>query len=387
MDAALSPLQLLGFLLAAWAVIGNDSLQTLGPFLEANRGRTSRWLQSLVLCALLCAVLLLGWWRSGGDPSWGRLAAYPEPAGFGWVELLPPLAVLLLTQAGVPVSTSFLVLTAFTPANLPLLLQRSLLGYGLALLVGLLLFGVVSLLRRDQAEAQLQDGGARPGADQRADPAHGALMAAPAVRAAQSVSCSPAGPRPSPPQPEGTTAADSGELPPAVHTLSEPGDRLSRLALLLQWLASGWLWSQWLIQDMANVFIYLPRRLGGGVMALALVVLCLGVSLLLAENGGAIQQIVRRKSGLGSPSASAALSLVYGLILALLARRSSDPLSTTWVFLGLLAGRELALQLMPQARPLPAVVVDLGRDLALASLGLAVSVGGALLLQPLRGML
>jgi len=171
-----------------------------------------------------------------------------------------------------------------------------------------------------------------------------------------------------------------------MHTLSEPGDRLSRLALLLQWLASGWLWSQWLIQDMANVFIYLPRRLGGGAMALALVVLCVGVSLLLAENGGAIQEIVRRKSGLGSPSASAALSLVYGLILALLALRSSDPLSTTWVFLGLLAGRELALQLMPQARPLPAVVVDLGRDLALASLGLAVSVGGALLLQPLRGM-
>jgi len=77
MDAGLSPLQLLGFLLASWAVIGNDSLQTLGPFLQANRGRTPRWLQALGLCAVLCVVLLLGWWRGDGRPQLGAAGLLP----------------------------------------------------------------------------------------------------------------------------------------------------------------------------------------------------------------------------------------------------------------------------------------------------------------------
>ncbi len=54
------------------------------------------------------------------------------------MDLLPPLAVLALTRLGAPVSTTFLVLTAFTPANLPALLRQSLLGYGGALLSGAL---------------------------------------------------------------------------------------------------------------------------------------------------------------------------------------------------------------------------------------------------------
>lgn len=345
MDDVLSPQQAIGFLLAAWAVIGNDALQTLGPFLQANRGRTPRWLQALALCAVLCGVLLLGWWHNGGDASWGRLESYPEPDRFGWAELLPPLVVLLLTQAGVPVSTSFLVLTAFTPANLPALLRRSLLGYGLALLVGLLVFGAVVLVSRWWRAGSNASGCDRLLEDPAGDP-----------DAAERLS----------------VAASAG-LPAGI-------------ALAFQWIATGWLWSQWLIQDLANIFIYLPRRPGSGTLGLALVVLCAGVCLLLAERGGAIQDILRRKSGLQGPMANAALSLLYGLILALLAFRGREPLSTTWVFLGLLAGRELAMLLEPSPRPAAALARDLGRDLALASLGLAVSLGVALALQPFRGV-
>lgn len=360
MDATLSPLQLAGFLLASWAVIGNDSLQTLGPFLQANRGRTPRWLQALALCAVLCGVLLLGWWRNGGDASWGRLASYPPPGLFGWPELLPPLAVLLLTQAGVPVSTSFLLLTAFTPANLPALLRRSLLGYGLAMVMGLLIYGAAVLWSRWWAARS---------------PASGELPAT-AVRSGPWELAQPG--------PASVAVAES----PSRHKESEGAGSVAvaGAALALQWLACGWLWSQWLIQDLANIFIYLPRRPDGRVMALALAVLCLGVCLLLAEGGGAIQAIVRRKSGLQAPRAGAALSLVYGLILMLLAVWGREPLSTTWVFLGLLAGRELALSLQPQGRPAADLAHDLGRDLALAALGLAVSLAVALAVQPLRSV-
>ncbi len=430
MDAVLSPLQLLGFLLAAWAVIGNDSLQTLGPFLEANRGRTPRWLQALALCAVLCGVMLLGWWRNGGDASWGRLDSYPQPSLFGWVELLPPLAVLLLTQVGVPVSTSFLVLTAFTPANLPALLRRSLFGYGLALAVGLLVYGAVALWLRwwrlrsaevgcdspqgvglagtnwtQAAPAALPapDGSSPSGqelpaagplglageasGDSLADAASRSAPTSDALVTALSPAASCSRNDATLARPDGSSAAAPERSRPAGRfAISACPEVAAGTALVLQWLASGWLWSQWLIQDLANLFIYLPRHLGGGAMALALAVLCLGVWLLLAESGGAIQVILRRKSGLGTPLASAGLSLVYGLTLALLAVGGREPLSTTWVFLGLLAGRELALLLQPQPRPLVDLARDLGRDLALAALGLAVSLAVALAVQQLRGL-
>ena len=122
-------------------------------------------------------------------------------------------------------------------------------------------------------------------------------------------------------------------------------------------------------------------------MALCLVVLCAGVCLLCRDHGGAIQGILRRKSDLDTPQACTGLCLLYGATLAVLAVTGQDPLSTTWVFLGLLAGRELALRLEPQPRPMAAVALDLVHDLALAGLGLAVSLMVALAVQPLRALL
>lgn len=297
-------------------MIGNDALQTLGPFLASSRGRTPRPLQAAFLCGVLCLVLLVGWNAGGGDPAWGRLECFPLPERVGWIDLLPPLAVLALTQLGAPVSTSFLVLTAFSPANLPALLLRSLLGYGLALLAGALLYGSVGwLLER-----------------------------------------------------------------------AEPGERRwPALWLALQWLATGWLWGQWLVQDLANLYIYLPRRLDGAAMGLSLAALCAGVCLLLAEDGGAIQRRIRSKSNADDPRSSALIATVYGLILFALGQLSPQPLSTTWVFLGLLAGRELALLARLGRRSGGEVALMLAGDAGRSALGLGVSVAVALAVPLLHG--
>ncbi|MFM7733026.1 MAG: hypothetical protein ACKO6F_06125 [Cyanobium sp.] len=296
-------------------MIGNDALQTLGPFLAASRGRIPRPLQAAFLCAVLCLVLLLGWSLGGGDPAWGRLERFPLPDQFGWVDLLPPLAVLALTQQGAPVSTSFLVLTAFSPANLPELLGRSLAGYGLALLSGALVYGSVGWLLE----------------------------------------------RPAPPE-----------------------QQRPQLWLILQWAATGWLWGQWLVQDLANLYVYLPRQLDGTAMALSLAALCGGVCLLLAEDGGAIRERIRSKRNVEDPRSSTLIAAVYGLILFGLARLSPQPLSTTWVFLGLLAGRELALLMRLGQRSGGEVAVVLAGDVARSVLGLAVSVAVALAVPLLR---
>ena len=118
MDANL--FQIIGFLLAAYSVVANDSLQTLGTYLSSNQERTPKSLQMLFICGIAAAVMLIGWslHPSGGDlgdPAWGRLDNFPLPDNVNWVYLLPPIAVLALTQWGAPVSTSFLVLSAFVP--------------------------------------------------------------------------------------------------------------------------------------------------------------------------------------------------------------------------------------------------------------------------------
>jgi len=133
-----------GFGLASVAVMGNDALQTLGPFLESQRGRAGRWRQGLALATVLCVVLLLSWRAGGGDPAWGRLDRFPLPDPFRPRDLLPLGALLLLTRLGLPVSTSFLVLTALAPARLGAMARKSLAGYGVAFAVAAVVYGLWS---------------------------------------------------------------------------------------------------------------------------------------------------------------------------------------------------------------------------------------------------
>ncbi len=298
-------------------MVGNDSLQTLGTFLGSNRGRTPPAAQMAFLVGLTAVVLGLGWWLNGGDPAWGRLARFPLPEEPSWVDLLPPLVVLLLTRWGAPVSTSVLLLTAIAPANLAPVLLRSLAGYGLAFASALLLYGALLWLL---------------------------------------------------------------ESPPPAAAAPRNGP----LWLALQWLSTAWLWSQWLVHDLANIYVLLPRRLDAWQLALSAAVLGVGLCVLVASGGGPIQQLVRGKTNSADLRSATLIDLLFGALLLALARFSPTPLSTTWVFLGLLAGRELGLLLRLQHRPVAAVAAQLGADLLKATLALGLSLAVALLIQPLK---
>jgi len=314
--SAPAAVQVVGFLVAGYAVVGNDSLQTLGTYLASNRGRTPQAVQMLFICGVLTAVLLLGWSGDGGDPAWGRLERFPPPEPFTWVVLIPPLAVLALTQWGAPVSTSFLVLAAFEPGAIGPLLSRSLLGYLLAFGVAMgLYFGVLWLLERDRS--------------------------------------------------------------------LEPGPE-EPLWYGLQWLSTGWLWSQWLVQDLANIYVYLPRRLEAWQLAGSIALLCVCLCRLVAIGGGSIQEVVRDKTNTSDLRSATLIDALYGLMLFLVGQIERFPLSTTWVFLGLLGGREFALLLRLRQRESGEVGRVLGQDVFRASVGLVVSIAVALLIQPLK---
>jgi len=314
-----------GFLLAAYSVVANDSLQTLGTYISSNRKRTPKTVQMIFICSITIVALMLGWFVNSGEPSWGRLERFPLPEPFTWVYIIPPIAVLLLTYWGAPVSTSFLVLSTFVPGNISELLQSSLAGYFLAFFLGLGVWGLgMWLLER------------------------------------------------------------------WVFRSAQAGNDFNRVWYGLQWCSTGFLWSMWLVQDLANIFAFLPRSLELFPMVICTLILCLGLCVLVAIGGGPIQGVLRSKTNTSDLRSATVIDFMFGLCLLYRGFMDNFPLSTTWVFLGLLAGREIALRIKEQEfeyffanRSAGNLGNIIGSDLWKAFVGLVVSLVIAIGIQPL----
>ena len=126
---------IVGFGLAGWSVIGNDSIQTLGTFIASKQ----KWFKWYTLAASASFVMILalawGWYAYDGDISYGRLTRIPYQE-IQWYHAVAPGILLLLTRVGIPVSTTFLVLSAFaSTVVLEKMLMKSVVGYGLAAVV------------------------------------------------------------------------------------------------------------------------------------------------------------------------------------------------------------------------------------------------------------
>src|SRR5690606_9514042 len=110
-----------------------------------------------------------------------------------WLYIVPPILLLLLTRYGIPVSTTFLVLTIFSPASLGSMMVKSMMGYAVAFIVAIVIYRfVVKQLERHFAKTRHQE-----------------------------------------------------------H---------SNVWMGLQWVSTGFLWSQCLIKCLAHFFMYLPRK-------------------------------------------------------------------------------------------------------------------------------
>ena len=266
---------IVGFCLAGFSVIANDSVQTLGTWIASNRDNfkwTTLWAAA---STILVATLVYGWVSSGnGDISFGRLAKIPyvEPQ---WYHALAPLALVLLTRKGIPVSTSFLVLSAFASTFvLEKMLMKSIMGYGLAAVVAYVLWIGISRL---------------------------------------------------------------------VNEKDDVSDSAKKFWRVFQWCSTGFLWFTWLSHDVANIAVFLPRQLTLNQLAVVIVFFVLGLGYIFYNRGGKIQDIVLDKQSTKYVRSATMIDLVYAFLLLYFKQMNNIPMSTTWVFVGLLCGRELAL--------------------------------------------
>ena len=135
---------IIGFGLAGYSVIANDSIQTLGTFIASKKKVVCLVYSSRISFISYDFCSSLGWYNYDGDISYGRLTRIPYQE-IQWYHAVAPAILLLLTRIGIPVSTTFLVLSAFASTIvLEKMLVKSIVGYGIAATVAYICWIVVS---------------------------------------------------------------------------------------------------------------------------------------------------------------------------------------------------------------------------------------------------
>ena len=305
-----------GFALAGYSAIANDSIQTVGTFIASNRQRPW-WVLWLFIGGLFVATVLVSWLAFDGDVSYQRLSAkgFAEtPASFTFLQVAAPLFLLVLTRLRMPVSTTFLLLSCFSTdlGGLEAMLIKSVVGYGVAFVTAVAAWTLLARLLHFRG------------------PAHPAWVP-------------------------------------------------------LQWLSTGLLWVSWVMQDAANIVVYLPRQLGLVEFTVVAGFVFGGLGLLFYLKGDRIQEVVNEKTDVTDIRAATLIDFVYAIVLFGFTSVSVIPMSTTWVFIGLLGGREVALSLSARGASRPPLAQSfrlMRKDLAYAGIGLAVSIALALAAQP-----
>lgn len=154
---------------------------------------------------------------------------------------------------------------------------------------------------------------------------------------------------------------------------------------IIQWITSGCLWSVWVMQDIANVAVYLPRSLETLQFLGFAAFIFAGLGLLFYLRGDKIQEIVTEKSHTHDVRSATIIDFIYAILLFFFKELSNIPMSTTWVFIGLLAGRELAMSIMDQdgfGRSYKRTFKLIRRDILYAAIGLLVSIVLAVAINP-----
>jgi len=309
----MSILAVLGFLFAGYSVMANDSVQTLGTWIGSNKNKFKWYTLWAFASSIMILTLWWAWYSSGGDISFGRLNKIPF-VEVQWYHTLAPLVLIFLTRKGIPVSTSFLVLSAFASSFvLEKMLIKSIVGY---IIAGGASYGIWWLLSKFVDESK---------------------------------------------------------------DVKESHKTYWRVA---QWVSTSFLWFTWLSHDVANISVFLPRELSPMLLIGVMVFFTLCLGWIFYTNGGKIQEIIVSKKNTKYIRSATLIDLGYAFLLLFFKEWNDIPMSTTWVFVGLLSGRELALNtFLADGKAQKGIFPMLLKDFFKLLIGLMVSVGIVLVIH------
>jgi hypothetical protein len=304
----------LGFIFAAYAAVANDSIQSLGTFIESNKEK-KWWILWLFVGSIFLLTVTYSYIVFDGDVTFQRLlndkgeTKYPHPTQFNFFQVIAPLVLLILTRLRMPVSTTFLLLSVFSvnADGITSIVDKSLKGYVLAFMLSFIVwYGAYNLIKKYFKKRKMHFG---------------------------------------------WTVA--------------------------QWVVSGTLWSVWVMQDGANIAVFLPRQQSLTQFIIFCSTIFFGLGILFYLRGDKIQKVVSEKVRISDVRAATLIDFTYVLLLIYKLFISTIPMSTTWVFLGVIGGREIAVNLARNKKGSKHKVKSLkviGRDVGYALIGLLISV-------------
>ena len=303
-----------GFFFAAYAAVSNDSIQSLGTFIESNKQR-KWWILWLFTGGIFLAVVTFSWFYFNGDVTYQRLldddgvTKYPHPEHFSFFQIIAPLVLIILTRLKMPVSTTFLLLSVFSAdtSGISSIVVKSWSGYVMAFILSFVIWYFSYNLIRKYFKS-----------------------------------------------------------------------RKTHIAwTVIQWTVSGSLWAVWIMQDGANIAVFLPRQQTPIQFLIFAITIFAGMGLLFFLRGDKIQEIVSEKVRISDVRAATLVDFSYVILLIYKLFISTVPMSTTWVFLGIIGGREIAVSLIRQkvgVRHKVKAVKMVAKDFSYAMIGLLISV-------------
>ena len=160
---------------------------------------------------------------------------------------------------------------------------------------------------------------------------------------------------------------------------SKDADSKRRRWKFFQWASTGLLWMAWLTQNTVNIVVYVPRHFGIYDLCLFLFIGIIMIGFTFYNGGGPIQQIVKEKKDMSNVRSTTTINLCFAFVIILMSLFNTVPMATTWVFIGILAGRELSMakydnnteiSLMERYRNARGIIF---KDLISAGLGITIS--------------
>ena len=317
------------FALAAYSVLWNDAVQTLMTYIHSNDDLPKKLLFGWVLAVLLW-VIWYGYLFAQGGITYGRLdAKWYADVTVSWYMVFFPLILVILTRyKGIPVSTSLLMLSIFSTS----LLFQSIVLKSAAWYVVAFTSAYFIWLGAEYILKRIK------------------------------------------------------------YKSKWKWQRKAIFWTVLQTITTVLLFSTWLMHDMVNIAVFLPREVTLPIMLTISGLFTLALAYTFYIDGGPVWKIVTTKTKIHRLIGATMVDGVYFVILVIFKEWSKIPMSTTWVFIGLLAGRQMAIRSIGRVwkvkkwqNKYKLAAKEIAKDLWKMLFGLAISLVALVIVRSITG--
>ena len=268
-------------ILALSTSITNNSFQIFGTFFLINK-KTSKMKMFLFIFGVFIVIILSSWFLFDKELHFGKLNSIPYDERLNIFYFLSPFVLIYLTHKKIPVSSTFLFTTLFSSgAVLHTILTKTVHIYILSFMISFVLWKYIYPFFLNKFEKYFN------------------------------------------------------------FKFSESDN--SNFWFIIQYLSTALLWFSWLFSNMSSALVFIPRQFD--IKSLLILFLFAGFIIyhLIDNMGGDMQQLIKNKKNTDNIRSATMINIVYGLLIYIFQFSVNIPISTTWVFIGLIAGREMAI--------------------------------------------